>query len=123
MHDELFNFALKMAKEANLDARAISEEDTLVFFKRIVAKPHGVSMTKEFLNPKRKQEDTVKAITSGESTSTKGAGKSKGKAPALPTGVKGKGKGKQGERSQAPPPSSVVKGERVRKEMANRTRL
>ena len=46
VHDELFDFALKLAREANLDARAISEEDTLVFFKRIVAKLHGVSMTK-----------------------------------------------------------------------------
>ena len=40
VHDELFDFALKMAKEANLDAQAISEEDTLVFFKRSVAKLH-----------------------------------------------------------------------------------
>ena len=32
VHDELFDFALKMAREANLDARAISEEDTLLFF-------------------------------------------------------------------------------------------
>ena len=78
VHDELFDFALKMAKEANLDARATSEEDTLVFFKRIVAKLHGVSMTKEFLNPKKKQENTVKAITSGEN-STKRSWKIKGK--------------------------------------------
>ena len=35
-HDELFDFALKSAREADLDARAISEEDTLVFFKRNV---------------------------------------------------------------------------------------
>ena len=110
VHDELFDFALKMAREANLDARAISDEDTLVFFKRIVAKLHGVSMTKEFLNPKKKQENTVKAITSGELPPTKGAGKSKGKAPALPKGAKGKGKGKKGERSQTPPPSSTGKG-------------
>ena len=41
VHDELFDFALKMAREANLDARAISEEDTLLFFKRIVVKLHG----------------------------------------------------------------------------------
>ena len=95
VHDELFDFALTMAKEANLDARAISEEDTLVFFKRIVAKLHGVSMTKEFLNPKKKQENTVKAITSGEPTPAKGAGKSKGKAPALPKGTKEKGRAKR----------------------------
>ena len=75
MHDELFDFALKLARAANLDARAISEEDTLVFFKRIVAKLHGVSLTKEFVNPKKKQENTVKAITSGEPTPQKGAGK------------------------------------------------
>ena len=107
VHDELFDFALKLAREANLDARAISEEDTLVFFKRIVAKLHGVSMTKEFINPKKKQENTVKAITSGETTPTKGAGKSKGKAPALPKGTKGEGKGKKGESSQTLPPSST----------------
>ena len=110
VHDELFDFALKMAREANLDARAISEEDTLVFFKRIVAKLHGVNLNKEFVNPKKKQENTIKAITSGDSTSTKGAGKSKGKAPALPKGSKGKGKGKKGDRSQTPPPSSNGKG-------------
>ena len=110
VHDELFDFALTMAKEANLDARAISEEDTLVFFKRIVAKLHGVSMTKEFLNPKKKQENTVKAITGSEPTPAKGAGKSKGKAPALPKGTEGKGKGKKGERSQTPPPSSTGEG-------------
>ena len=91
-HDELFDFALKMAREANLDARAISEEDTLVFFKRIVAKLHGVNLNKEFPNPKKKQDNTVKAITSGDSTSTKGVGKSKGKAPALPKEIKGKAK-------------------------------
>ena len=102
-HDELFDFAMKMAREANLDARAISEEDTLVFFKRIVAKLHGVNLNKEFVNPKKKQENTVKAITSGERTSTKGGGKSKGKAPALSKGLKGKGKGKKGDRSQTPP--------------------
>ena len=50
VHDELFDFALKMAREANLDARAISEEDTLLFFKRIVAKLHGVNLNKEFSN-------------------------------------------------------------------------
>ena len=72
-------FALKSAQDANLDARAISEEDTLAFFKRIVAKLHGVSMTKEFLNPRKKTENTVKAITSGEPTPNKGAGKAKGK--------------------------------------------
>ena len=44
VHDEMFDFALKMAREANLDARAISEEDTLIFFKRIVAKLHGVNL-------------------------------------------------------------------------------
>ena len=33
VHDELFDFALKMAREANLDARAISEEDTLLFLR------------------------------------------------------------------------------------------
>ena len=93
VHDELFDFALKMAREANLDARAISEEDTLIFFKRIVANLHGVNLNKEFTNPKKKQENTVKAITSGESTPGKGGGKSKGKAPALPKGNKGKGKG------------------------------
>ena len=109
-HDELFDFALKLAKEANLDARAISEEDTLVFFKRIVAKLHGVSLTKEFVNPKKKQENTVKAITSSETTPTKSGGKSKGKAPALAKGTKGKGKGKKGDRSQTPPPSSTGKG-------------
>ena len=94
VHDELFDFALKMAWEANLDARAISEEDTLIFFKRIVAKLHGVNLNKEFTNPKKKQENTVKAITSGESTPGKGGGKSKGKAPALPKGNKGKGQGR-----------------------------
>ena len=83
VHDELFDFALKMAREANLDARAISEEDTLLFFKRIVAKLHGVNLNKEISAPKKKQENTVKAITSGETTQTKGGGKSKGKAPAL----------------------------------------
>ena len=71
-HDELFDFAMKMAREANLDARAISEEDTLVFFKRIVAKLHRVNLNKVFVSPKKKQENTVKAITSGEPTSTKG---------------------------------------------------
>ena len=76
VHDELFDFALKMAREANLDARAISEEDALIFFKRIVAKLHGVNLHKEFINPKKKQENTVKAITSGESTQGKGGGKS-----------------------------------------------
>ena len=81
-----------------------------MFFKRIVAKLHAVSMTKEFLNPKKKQENTVKAITSGEPTPAKGAGKSKGKAPALPKGSKGKGKGKKGERSQTPTPSNNNKG-------------
>ena len=99
-----------MAKEAILDARAISEEDTLVLFKRIVAKLHGVSLTKEFVNPKKKQENTVKAITSGETTPTKGGGNSKGKAPGLPKRTKGKGKGKKGDRSQTPPPSSTGKG-------------
>ena len=74
VHDELFDFALKMAREANLDARAISEEDTLLFFKRIVAKLHGVNLNKEFSNPKKKQENTVKAITSGETNPTKGNG-------------------------------------------------
>ena len=110
VHDELFDFALKMAREANLDARAISEEDTLLFFKRIVAKLHGVNLNKEFSNPKKKQENTVKAITSGETSPTKGSGKSKGKGPALPKGNKGKGKGKRNERSQTPPPSSSGKG-------------
>ena len=66
VHDELFDFALKPAREANLDAPAVSEEDTPVFFKRIVAKLHGVSRTKEFLNPKKEQENTVKALTTGE---------------------------------------------------------
>ena len=94
VHDELVDFALKMAREANLDARAISEEDTLLFFKRIVAKLHGVNLNKEFNAPKKKQENTVKAITSGEATQPKGGGKSKGKAPALPKGNKGGGKGK-----------------------------
>ena len=32
VHDEVFDFAFKMAREANLDARGISEEDTLIFF-------------------------------------------------------------------------------------------
>ena len=85
-----------------------------MFFKRIVAKLHGVSMTKEFISPKKKQENTVKAITSGETTPTKGAGKSKGKAPALPKGTKGKGKGKKSERSQTPP-SSTGKGSESKK--------
>ena len=111
VHDELFDFALKMAREANLDARAISEEDTLIFFKRIVAKLHGVNLNKEFNNPKKKQENTVKAITSGETTPNKGSGKSKGKGPALPKGNKGKGKGKRNDRSQTPPPSSGKGGE------------
>ena len=110
VHDESFDFALKMAKEANLDARAISEEDTLLFFKRIVAKLHGVNLNKEFSNPKKKQENTVKAITNGESTPNKGSGKSKGKTPAVPKGNKGKGKGKRGDRSQTPPPVSGGKG-------------
>ena len=109
VHDELFDFALKMAGEANLDARAISEEDTLLFFKRIVAKLHGVNLNKEFSNPNKKQENTVKAITSGETTPTKGSGKSKGKGPALRKGNKGKGKGKRNERSQTPPLSSSGK--------------
>ena len=110
VHDELFDFALKMAGEANLDARAISEEDTLLFFKRIVAKLDGVNLNKEFSNPKKKQENTVKAITSGESTPNKGSGKSKGKTPAVPKGNEGKGKGKKGDRSQTPPPVSGGKG-------------
>ena len=110
VHDELFDFALKMAREANLDARAISEEDTLLFFKRIVAKLHGVNLNKEFSNPKKRQENTVKAITSGETTPVKGSGKSKGKGPALPKGGKGKGKGKKGDRSPTPPPLSGGKG-------------
>ena len=54
VHDEVFDFALKMAREANLDARAISEEDTFIFFKRIVAKLHGVNLNKEFSNPKKR---------------------------------------------------------------------
>ena len=54
VHDDLFDFALKMAREANLDARAISEEDTLLFFKRIVAKLHGVNLNKEFSSPPRR---------------------------------------------------------------------
>ena len=115
VHDELFDFALKMAREANLDARAISEEDTLLFFKRIVAKLHGVNLNKEFSNPKKKQENTVKAITSGETTPNKGSGKSKGKGPALPKGNKGKGKGKRNDRSQTPPPPSNGKGGESRK--------
>ena len=104
-----------MAREANLDARAISEEDTLLFFKRMVAKLHGVNINKEFSNPKKKQENTVKAITSGETTPPKGGGKSKGKGPALPKGSKGKGKGKRGDRSQTPPPSSGGKGSESKK--------
>ena len=111
VHDEVFDFALKMAKEANLDARAISEEDTLLFFKRMVAKLHGVNLNKDFVNPKKRQENTVKAITSGETTTTKGSGKSKNKGPALPKGNKGKGKGKRNDRSQTPPPSSGKGGE------------
>ena len=110
VHDELFDFALKMAREANLDARAISEEDTVLFFKRIVAKLHGVNLNKEFNTPKKKQENTVKAITSGETTPAKGGGKSKGKTPALPKGNKGGGKGKRNDRSKTPPPSSNGKG-------------
>ena len=51
-----------MAREANLDARAISEEDTLLFFKRIVAKLHGVNLNKEFSSLKKKQENTVKLL-------------------------------------------------------------
>ena len=115
VHDELFDFALKMAREANLDARAVSEEDTLLFFKRIVAKLHGVNLNKEFSNPKKKQENTVKAITSGETTPTKGGGKSKGKGPVLPKGIKGKGKGKMNDRSQTPPPPSSGKGSEANK--------
>ena len=115
VHDELFDFALKMAREANLDARAISEEDTLLFFKRIVAKLHGVNLNKEFSSPKKKQENTVKAITSGEPAPTKGNGKPKGKGPALPKGNKGKGKGKKGDRSQTPPPVSGGKGGGIEK--------
>ena len=99
VHGEVF-LALKMAREANLDARAISEEDTLLFFKRIVAKLHGVNLNKEFTDPKKKQENAVKAITSGETTPTKGSEKSKGKGPAAPKGNKGKGKGKRNDRSQ-----------------------
>ena len=59
---------MKVAREAYLDARAICEEDTLVFFRRIVAKLHEVNMKKEFITPKKKQDNTVKAITSGDST-------------------------------------------------------
>ena len=95
VHDELFDFALKMAREANLDARAISEEDTLIFFKRVVAKFHGVNLNKEFTNSKKKQENTVKAIISGESTPGKGGAKSKGKASALPKVIRGKKKEKE----------------------------
>ena len=50
-----------MAREANLDARAISEEDTQLFFKRIVAKLHGVN-NKEFSNSEKKQENSVKSL-------------------------------------------------------------
>ena len=57
----------------------MKEEDTLLFFKRIVAKLHGVNLNKEFTNPKKKQENTVKAITGGEATPAKGSGKSKGR--------------------------------------------
>ena len=110
VHDEVFDFALKMAREANLDARAISEEDTLIFFKRIVAKLHGVNLNKEFSNSRKKQENTVKAITRGEATPTKGGGKSKGKVPVIPKGNKGNGKGKRNDRSKTPPPSSGGKG-------------
>ena len=115
VHDELFDFALKMAREANLDARAISEEDTLLFFKRIVAKLHGVNLNKEFNTPKKRQENTVKAITSGDTTPTKGGGKSKGKVPTLPKGNKGAGKGKRNDRSKAPPPPSSGKGNEFKK--------
>ena len=81
------------------------------FFKRIVAKLHGVNLNKEFSNPKKKQENTVKAITGGEPTPNKGNGKSKGKAPALPKSNKGKGKGKRNDRPQTPPPPSGKGGE------------
>ena len=110
----LFNFALKKAREANLDARAILEEDTLLFFQRIVAKLHGVNLNKEF-NPKKKQKNTVKAITSGETTQPEGSGKSKGKPPALPKGNKGNGKGEWNDRSTTPPPSTSGKGDESKK--------
>ena len=71
----------------------------------MVAKLHGVNLNKEFSDPKKKQDNTVKAITSGETTPIKGSRKSKGKGRALPAGNKGKGKGKRNERSQTPPPS------------------
>ena len=80
-----------------------------------MAKLHGVNLNKEFSNPKKKQENTVKAITSGETNPTKGSGKSKCKTPALPKGNKGKGKGKRNDRSQTPPPSSNGKGGESRK--------
>ena len=76
-----------------------------------MAKLHGVNLNKEFVNPKKKQENTVKAITSGETTPGKGSGKSKGKGPALPNGNKGKGKGKRNDRSQTPPASGGKGGE------------
>ena len=47
-HDESFDITSKLAQETNLDARLISEQDTLDFFKRIVGKLHGVSLTKVF---------------------------------------------------------------------------
>ena len=69
-----------------------------------------MNLNKEFSHPKKKQENTVKAITSGETTPIKGSGKSKGKGPALPKGNKGKGKGKRTDLSQTPPPTSSGKG-------------
>ena len=108
----------------NVDAWAILEEDTLVFFKRIVAKLHGVSMTKEFLNPKKKQENTVKAITSGEPAPVKGAGKTKGKAPALPKKVwKGKEKERRVSDHKLQPLPRLTRVEKGRREMIKENQL
>ena len=67
VHDELFDFALKIAKEANLDARAISKEDGLLFFNRTMAKIHGVNLNNKFsrvshlkeIRAKEKERGTV----------------------------------------------------------------
>ena len=55
VHDELFDFALKMAR-ANPDGRATPEEDTLIFFKRIVEKLHGQNLNKEVGNRKKNKK-------------------------------------------------------------------
>ena len=62
----------------------------------------------------------MKAITTGEPTTPKGAGQAKGKAPALPKGGgKGKNKGKKGERSITPGAAGTNKASNGKKGTGN----